>query len=224
MSTGPLQPFEDPGDPSSPTTFVYESTSRIALLGSLGLGICVFIGFIALINGAGVFALIFFGLAAGAALYVVPRVLANSRWQPAQLTVQRYPLMLGDEIPVRFEQRANGSRVPADQVGSTTFTLTCTEWVRYTVGTDTKTETHTVVEFQWTAPGDLTAGTFVCDTVLRIPLDSGAPSFTCNHNRAGWKLSIETPEPLPSFERTFDINVAAVIAPAVSDAGTIQDA
>lgn len=212
MSSGPLQPFAGQGDDASPTTIEHQGTSRIALFGGLGLGVLVFAAVVAFAASATAFALILAVGAAGAALFVVPRVIATSRWEAAQITIERYPFQLGDEVNVRFQQRAQGAKVPADQDGPATFTLVCTERATYTVGTNTRTETHTVAEYSWEAPGQLVSGTYIADTILRVPLERGAPTFECDHNEVAWELKVHTPDPLPSFERAFKVVVLPVIA------------
>ena len=256
MSSGPLQPFAGQGDDASLTIIEHQGTSRIALFGGLGLGVLVFAAVVAFATSATAFALILAVGAAGAALFVVPRVIATSRWEAAQITIERYPFQLGDEVNVRFQQRAQGAKVPAEDDGPATFTLVCTERATYTVGADryaghvepidpiaghtrtethtvaeysweapgqrvsgtyiantnTRTETHTVAEYSWEAPGQRVSGTYIADTILRVPLERGAPTFECDHNEVAWELKVHTPDPLPSFERAFKVVVLPVIA------------
>ncbi len=211
MSAGPLQPFEGPAG-ASPTTFEYAGTSRVALFGGVVIGVVTFGAVLAFIAGITPLALVLLVGAAAASAFVVPRVLASSRWDNAKLKIERYPLQLGDSVGIRVEQRARGAKAPPDQQVAITFELKCTEKVTYTVGTDTRHKTHTAAELTWTAPGELVAGTYIADTVLQVPVDRGAPTFERDHNQVQWELTMKTADPLPTFGRSFDVVVIAVIA------------
>lgn len=217
MTSDSLEPFdgasdETPAHHEYKTTLEYTGTSNIALYGSVGIGLLVFAAIFAFGAGSAFVAIVLLGLGAALGLFVVPRVIASNRWEAAQLTIDRYPLQLGDEVPIRFHQRSHGQKVPPDQEGPTQFRLTCIERATYTVGTDTRTESRTVVDLVWGVPGSLVAGTYIADGVLRVPIDRGAPSFKCSHNKVEWELTVDTPEPLPSFTRKFDVVVAPTIA------------
>ncbi|MDH3300495.1 MAG: hypothetical protein OES24_08305 [Acidimicrobiia bacterium] len=75
--------------------------------------------------------------------------------------------------------------------------LICEEWVEYTVGTDTRTETHDVVKRHAAAVAVPSVDGTGLEAVLTltIPSDAGGPTIELDHNRIRWRLDTRLGHP-----------------------------
>jgi hypothetical protein len=129
------------------------------------------------------------------------------RLDPGVLDVAAPTLYLSTATPCRFRRRVKrGSRTPRDLQAR----LVLREWVRYTVGTDTRTAIHDVS----TTPVAITPVADVhgvaADLVLHLP--AYPPSFDASHNKVQWRLVVDV-----TFDDDFseDSVFALPVAPAV---------
>lgn len=127
--------------------------------------------------------------------------LVAMRFGAAELLIERLPLRLGDRVALRFRRRVRGNRMVSAVEGR----LVCREWVRYRVGTDTRTMTHE----RWSQPLALPpvppfgSGEIDLSWALDIPADQ-PPSFTASDNALEWLIEIKlvverSPDPTATF-------------------------
>ena len=104
------------------------------------------------------------------------------------LTIDRLPLRLGEKFKVVYEQQ---TRKPY-KIYKVTVTLTCKEWVQYTVGTVTRTAEHTVSEQEelLSQTAQVHAGDQVCgEAEFDIPAEA-MQSFDGSSNKIKWSLNV----------------------------------
>jgi hypothetical protein len=177
------------------------------VFGAVGIGVCVF----SLQEGewgvtifGSVFALIG-ALCLGGA---VKKYLANKKLEPPSLTLSVRPLYLGETFHGELVQRVK----EAANINSVTVTLICREWVQYTQGTDTHTETHDVYTVKETldlsgiiAPPDAIHG----HVEFQIP-EEAMHSFSAPDNRIEWLIEVHTDvADWPDYSSKFELSVAA---------------
>lgn len=114
------------------------------------------------------------------------------RWEPLELHFAEWPLRLGSSTPVRVVRRAR-QRVP-DADYTLEAELECTESARYTVGTDTRTDTDVVHRDLINIVGALRDRTFEAGFVLDIPAHRGAPTMDLGNNDVEWTLDVDVHE------------------------------
>lgn len=73
--------------------------------------------------------------------------------------------------------------------------LVCEEWVQYTVGTATRTDTHDVFHVRSSASTNPTADGVEAVLAVAIPFDAGAPTIDLDHNKVRWRLDTRLGEP-----------------------------
>ena len=163
--------------------------TRLAVVG-IGAFSLLFIGVgVAIVIGAGSwFGLLFagFGLIFGLTLTRQARVV--TRWKPGRLAFSNWPLELGGSYNARFLRQARRGQI--GMMENLEARLELAEVVRYTVGTDTKTDKEVVMsiplEISGGAYGDRIEGTID----VEIPAD-GPPSLDLNHNKVEWWVIVD---------------------------------
>ena len=73
--------------------------------------------------------------------------------------------------------------------------LVCEEWVEYTVGTDTRTDTHDAVRVRSSTSINPMADRVEAVLVVAIPFDAGAPTIDLDHNKVRWRLDTRLGQP-----------------------------
>lgn len=90
--------------------------------------------------------------------------------------------------------------------------LVCEEWVEYTVGTDTRTETHDVVKVRSAMAATSTADGVEAMLVVTIPYDSGGPTIDLDDNKIRWRLDTRLGHPFGKRTATrVDLRVEPVL-------------
>ncbi|HUG83008.1 MAG TPA: hypothetical protein VMM13_00505 [Euzebya sp.] len=120
---------------------------------------------------------------------MIPAVKAfriHRRMDPGVLQVPRATFLLSSTVPAQFQRRIKrGSR----EVRSLTARMVLREWVRYTVGTDTRTATHDLVQhpvpIRWVPHPQGVAG----ELDLQFPVYP--PTFEASNNKVRWLLIVE---------------------------------
>lgn len=156
----------------------------------------------------GIFALI--GLACFGGGFT--KMLAAMRLEPPAITIAMSPLYLGETVQGELVQRV---KKPA-QINSVTVTFVCREWVEYTQGTDTRTETHDIYTVKETldvsgliSPPDCIRGHFE----FQIP-EEGMHTFSASNNTVTWLIEVHTDvAEWPDYSSSFELSVAARLAP-----------
>lgn len=149
---------------------------------------------------------------------IITSIMVGRRIMPASLTIDRLPLRLGERFTVEFEQQTRS----ACQINRVTVTLFCQEWVRYTVGTDTRTAEHTVLERKQTVleQSDAYASQQItgrCE--FEIPIGA-MHSFDAANNKVKWMLKLHTDiAGWPDYASDFPIAVVPRIVPGVGEPG-----
>ena len=138
----------------------------------------------------------------------------SSAWHDAEIYFDEWPLHLGGSNRIAVV-RASKKPFPDAARFDLNAVLTCTEWVEWQVGTDTRTERAKVVEIPLTIPGSVQTNTFVGKFDLEIPVDEGGPTLDLKHNKVSWELDIDL-EPLStfSFHKDIALTVFAALDPS----------
>lgn len=148
------------------------------------------------------------GLAgAGALGHTGWRLYRRATLGTAELLFPTMPVRLAEPMIVRFQQRRT-SRAQIQQISAT---LRCDEWVRYRVGTDTRTDVdllwQTTLQPEVNDPlgaAELMRGAWK----LRLPPDL-PPSFDAPSNKIRWTLTVTVDVPgRPDVRNDFVIPVA----------------
>ncbi len=123
-------------------------------------------------------------------------------WANPTVEFSPWPPRLGRTMTAVYRRRAISPRARRRLQTSVGVEaeLVCEEWVQYTVGTDTRTETHDVVKRR-----SAVAATPVSDGLhavldVTIPSDAGGPTLELDHNRIRWRLDTRLSH--PSGKRT----------------------
>ncbi len=138
----------------------------------------------------GIFVLIGLGLLVGGVWVIVRAVLVGGRISPPVLTIDRLPLRLGEKFKVSYEQQTRKQC----EINKVTVTLVCKEWVRYTVGTDTRTAEHTVCEHEEILAENiqtLGAAPINGEAEFAVPPEA-MQSFDAMSNKITWSLKVHT--------------------------------
>lgn len=176
------------------------------LFGGIGAGVslmCLKEGETGGVIVGGIFFLVGLVCAGGA----VKAILAASLLDPPSVTISQSPLYLGEFFTAEVVQRVK----KAATIQSVTVTLLCREWVQYTQGTDTRTETHDVYTVKKTldlrgtiAPPDSIRGRLE----FQIP-EEGMHSFTASDNRVIWLIHMHTDvADWPDYSADFELSIA----------------
>jgi hypothetical protein len=125
-------------------------------------------------------------------------------WSHPTLEITPWPLDLGTLATVVYRRRprragALATRSGALQVEAATI---CTEWVRYTVGTNTRTETNRVVDIRSCVPAQCVGEEIVATCQIAIPTDAGGPTLALSNNRVTWTLEHKLGDPYGARTRT----------------------
>lgn len=125
-------------------------------------------------------------------------------WSHPTLEISPWPLDLGTEATVVYRRRPRRSSVlsGAARPPKVTGALVCTEWVRYTVGTDTRTATDVVVRSESVEPGQVAGPELMAVFRVTVPVDAGGPTLRLGNNRVTWTLEHELGEPAGGRTRT----------------------
>jgi len=109
---------------------------------------------------------------------------------PAEIIFPNYPLSLGEEAAIIYRRRLRSGKAILDS-GTFNASLTCTEEVRYTVGTDTSTDREIVLTRK--VPEVLIpAYEPAIDIIFRFKIPIGAaPSFQASSNKIIWKIMVD---------------------------------
>lgn len=140
-------------------------------------------------------------------------ILEMRRWAPLELHFSNWPLEIGSTTSVHVIRRAKQSVPDADY--TLEAELTCEESARYTVGTDTRTDTETVHRDRINVDGYLRNRTFEATFDVVIPHRRGAPSIDLGNNKIEWKLDIDVDELSRMMAKIdFTLIVAPVLDPS----------
>lgn len=131
--------------------------------------------------------LIFFIIGLLVFVLAIYTILQLYLFRPGSLHVPRLPLRLGETVPVRFQQSTR-SLISVQQLEAR---LACLEWVRYTVGTDTRTATHIL----WEQPLEnqpLFSNSNGVDRQWMIHVSPQLPpSFDSSNNAIKWIIEVK---------------------------------
>jgi hypothetical protein len=125
-------------------------------------------------------------------------------WSHPTLEITPWPLDLGTLATVVYRRRPRRAGALATQSGAPQVEAAtiCTEWVRYTVGTNTRTETNHVVDIRSTVPAQRVGEEIVATCQIAIPTDAGGPTLNLSNNRVTWTLEHELGDPYGARTRT----------------------
>lgn len=159
------------------------------------------------------FVLVGVAIFVGGVVVLVRAMMVNARIQPATIICSRLPLRLGDAFEIEYEQHVR-ARCKIEQV---TLKLACREWVRYRVGTDTRTAEHDVFEEEAVllTAGELAPPQYMTAAAqFTIPAE-GMHSFEASDNKITWRLVLTTSiASWPDFAAAFPLVVAPLLAPS----------
>lgn len=134
-----------------------------------------------------IFGLLTLGGLVGTGIFI-RGILLVSRLLPGEIVLPQFPLRLGETCQVRYRRQLRSGRT--HQPGQVSATLICYEWVRYRVGTDTKTATQTVWEQPFPA-SEVYAGTSKIEHDYSLQISTQTPpSFTATNNEIRWELRV----------------------------------
>lgn len=156
------------------------------------------------------FAVIAVLVAAAFVLFRFQFLVASFGWHDPELAIESDFFDLGSQPVVTYTRR---SRRPTDIGTCPVETLvTCTERVRYTQGTDTRTASRVVFEDRGQGEGHGTAEGLEAELVLNISAYDGAPTMDVPDNEITWRLEVWTEqEGLPKDKHSFEIKVQPVL-------------
>ncbi len=205
-----------------PTVHVLTDNDSKYLFGCAGVGlpIIVFLLILAVSGGSTVFTVILslVGIVFAAVLISSAREL--QKWGPTEVHFSQWPLQLGSTTPARVVRVAK--RAVPNSSFDAEVELECEEWVRYTVGTDTRTDERTVYEHESNVAGELVNNRFEAVINIHIPANVGAPTIDLPNNKVKWTLEIDVDKLSPAISGSadFDLVVAAELDPLLRN---IQD-
>lgn len=204
-----------------PTAHVLTDNDSKYLFGCAGIGlpIIVLLFILAVSGGSTVFTVIMTLVGLVFVAVFVASAMELQKWGPTEVHFAQWPLQLGSTTPARVVRVAKRA-VPNASI-ETEFDIECEEWVRYTVGTDTRTDERTVYERESTVTGELVNNRFEAIVDIHIPANVGAPTIDLANNKVKWTLEIEIGE-VSTISKTadFDLIVAAELDPSLHN---IQD-
>lgn len=162
----------------------------------------------------GLFALTLVSVASLVAVRSPPMVERLTGWKYPTLEFSPWPIELGSRVGVTYRRQPAKARTLTEAVGSIEVEaeITCEEWVQYTVGTDTRTESHDVVEIELTEPARLTDQGIEATFWFTIPTEHGAPTLDLRNNKIRWRIENEIEKP---FGRRTKTSVGFTVAPTL---------
>lgn len=208
--------------PPFPSAHVLTADVGKKLFGCAGvaLPIAVVLLIVALSNGSLFFSWLLFVLTAAVLGALVWAAMEMRKWGPLEAHFSTWPLELGSTTPVHLIRHSKRA-VPASTLNFD-VAVECEEWVRYTVGTDTRTDTNTVYRGESNAVGQLASNTFTADIEVHIPVHSGAPTFELDDNKVTWEVEIDISQ-LSSVSSKVSLDL--IVAPVLGRSHrNIQDA
>jgi len=137
-----------------------------------------------------------------------------SGWRNPTLEISPWPVRLGSSVTAVYRRQPVNKRTVEKAAGSIQLDteLICEEWVQYTVGTDTRTETDDVFETSWSEA--MSVGEDGVEAIIRfsIPVDRGGPSIHLDHSRLRWRVDQRLGRPFgPLTETRIDLDVVSAI-------------
>jgi len=178
LGSGPGQPV------------VLEAEGRVArAVFTVLAGAMVLVGLVLLVATRAVFPLIISAVGLGLLVFLLPGFIESRKWQTPEFHIDRWPLELGGQPTITYRLRPKHQ--PSLQPAPVELTIECTEEVRYSVGTDTRTDRATVYQHRATATGEVTAAGFEATFLIAIPLDAGAPTLDLGSNDITWRVEAE---------------------------------
>lgn len=135
-------------------------------------------------------------------------------WSHPTLEITPWPLPLGSPADVVYRRTPVKASTVNTLAGAPELVaeLVCEEWVQYTVGTSTHTETDEVVRRRASNPGQITGDRIEATFQLTVPVDMGGPTLSLRNNRVTWTLETRLGEPFGSRTATkIDLIVPTVI-------------
>ena len=137
-----------------------------------------------------------------------------SGWANPQIELSPWPARLGTTVTVTYRRRPIARRATKQMASAPGLesALVCREWVQYTDGTDTRTETRDVSRTLAVEPSRATEAGIEAVCRLTIPVDAGAPSMDLRHNKIEWRLEQRLGHPFGRRTATrIDLEVGPVI-------------
>ena len=155
----------------------------------------------------GLFVLAGIGLLLLGIRLIINAILVGQKIMPPVLTIDRQPLRLGERFKVAYDQQTRKDC----EVNKVTLKLTCKEWVRYTVGTNTRTAEHTVSKVEQVVLENTLAQP-ACPIAGEAEFEiapEAMHSFDAPNNKVKWTLSVQTDiARWPDYNDDLDIKVA----------------
>lgn len=172
--------------------FIGITASRVGGIGDTP-GIPFFLGFF--IWFAGVFVVIRLG-------NMAVRAFMKNMVGEIMLEASSYTIERGDELRVRLHQPGNEKR----SLEGVTIQFVKHEWVQYSCGTDTCTDTHNQIidEQEFTPTADA-----AYDATFRVPADA-MHTFNASNNRVQWFVTIRLDIPTwPDYFERYEVRCLA---------------
>ncbi len=158
--------------------------SGLSSLAPRGLGVLLFVPLLALLVTM---------LSSGSAS-VTERL---TGWANPTVEFSPWPPQLGRTMTAVYRRQAISPRARSRLHGQVRVDaeLVCEEWVQYTVGTDTRTDTDDVVKRRFTAAAAPAPDGVEAVFALAIPCDAGGPTVDLDHNKVRWRLDTKLGRP-----------------------------
>ena len=160
--------------------------SRLWILLPVGLLVGLGALFLLVPGGNVVVAIVLLVLGVALLGVLVPAARVSRRLRPGTLDVPREWFLLGEEVAGRFERVV---RRGTSEVRRSRARLQLEEWVRYTVGTDTRYATRVVQSYDVPFRVDPAPGAVVGEVTLRIA--PYPPTFLASNNKVRWYLVVD---------------------------------
>jgi hypothetical protein len=133
-------------------------------------------------------------------------VLVTSKLQAGEIVMSRFPLRMGEELKIKYRRQLRRGQILSP--GEISATLIAYDWIKYNVGTDTRTETATIWEQSFPTrevPSGLSKVEY--DFPIKIPLE-GPPSFEATSSKVIWELRVTLKLPgIPKDDSSFRLIV-----------------
>ncbi|MBI3201391.1 MAG: hypothetical protein HYZ29_07590 [Myxococcales bacterium] len=157
---------------------------------------------------AALFALLFCGAGVYILVSTVRKILGRRRLPRVELSAE--PAYLGDELRIHVDQ-GGPARITRYRVG-----VRCEEVVKYTVGTDTRTETHVVLDqpLYDDVGAQVRFGERWTHTLsLLLPAEAPA-SFAAEHNQVLWTVRVHAEiAGWPDYDEAFEFRALPRLSP-----------
>ncbi len=174
------------------------------------IGVVVLAGLIGFVATRAVLPLIITIIGLVVLAFRLPSFLQYRKWRTPEFHIDRWPLELGGRPTITYRLRPKRpSNLPPAPVE---LSISCTEVVRYSVGSESRTDRATVYRQQATATGEVTADGFEATFDMAIPVDAGAPSLDLGSNDITWHIEAEiTGKGYPGGTRQATVVVVPVL-------------